>query len=136
MDGKDLEMVIAQAHAEGYSAGAKAAHRAAEKALKPTYDKHCQYMDFCWPAIAGDTVTLGFFYQPGSPGRMYMPNGDPGYPPDPEEFEIQEVWLRGVDICPILSEEQIEDIASAAIELHADQIANDHAEQRWEREQA
>ena len=49
------------------------------------------------------TVTLGPFkslpvryeYEPGSPGRMYMPNGDPGYPPEPAELWITDVYIEG-----------------------------------------
>lgn len=32
-------------------------------------------------------ATADYYY---SPGRMYMQNGDPGYPPD-EDFEIEDV---------------------------------------------
>lgn len=31
---------------------------------------------------------------PGSPGRMYMPNGDPGYPPEPPEVEIEKIYFN------------------------------------------
>lgn len=34
----------------------------------------------------------------GSPGRMYLPNGDPGYPDEPGEFEMEEAYLSGVDM--------------------------------------
>ena len=33
-------------------------------------------------------------YTPGSPGRMYMPNGDPGYPPESPEMEIFRVLIK------------------------------------------
>ena len=31
----------------------------------------------------------------GSPGRMYMSNGDPGYPPEPDEVEFLSVTVDG-----------------------------------------
>jgi hypothetical protein len=48
------------------------------------------------------TVTLGpledmrvrFWYSPGRPGRMYLSNGDPGYPDEPAELAIEEVLVR------------------------------------------
>jgi hypothetical protein len=32
-------------------------------------------------------------YIAGSPGRQYMPNGDPGYPDEPGEMEIISIFL-------------------------------------------
>jgi hypothetical protein len=34
-------------------------------------------------------------YHSGRPGRWYMPNGDPGYPPEPDEIEILDVLVDG-----------------------------------------
>ena len=36
-------------------------------------------------------VEVNFDYSPGCEMRMYMPNGDPGYPAEPEEWDICEV---------------------------------------------
>jgi len=36
-------------------------------------------------------ILVHYFYSPGRPGRMYMSNGDPGYPDDPAELEIVKV---------------------------------------------
>lgn len=33
-------------------------------------------------------VEVQVSYYPGSPGRMYMANGDPGDPPESEEIEV------------------------------------------------
>lgn len=38
-------------------------------------------------------LVIDFDYTPGRPGRMYLRNGDPGYPPDPEERSINVVEL-------------------------------------------
>lgn len=46
----------------------------------------------------GDTeLVVTGNYSLGEPGRMYLPNGDPGYPPEPPEFEIYEITIGGVD---------------------------------------
>ena len=36
---------------------------------------------------------VDFDYSPGDPGRMYMANGDPGYPPEPEEWDVTRVMM-------------------------------------------
>jgi len=36
-------------------------------------------------------VDLKIRYCQGKPGRSYMPNGDPGYPDEPDEISIEEV---------------------------------------------
>jgi DnaJ-class molecular chaperone len=54
------------------------------------------------------SVEVEFDYSPGRPGRMYMPNGDPGYPEEPEELVINKIAIEGEDvtttISPILKE--------------------------------
>lgn len=42
-------------------------------------------------------VTADFNTTPGHPGRMYMPNGDPGFPPEPGELETGDVLVRKDD---------------------------------------
>ena len=41
-------------------------------------------------------VDLTCSFSPGSPAVMYLRNGDPGYPADPDEFELLHVSLAGV----------------------------------------
>ena len=51
-------------------------------------------------------------YSPGRPGRMYLRNGDPGYPDEPPTFEIERVRAQtefrnasvGLDITDLLEE--------------------------------
>jgi hypothetical protein len=38
------------------------------------------------------------FYTPGRAGTMYNRNGDPGDPPEPEEFDVESIVVGGVDI--------------------------------------
>ncbi len=46
---------------------------------------------------SGSTYSLeiSFDYSPGSPGVHTLPNGDPGYPDEPDELEITEIILVG-----------------------------------------
>ena len=41
-----------------------------------------------------DTLRFTADYSPGTPDVMYLPNGDPGYPGDPEEFAVTLIELR------------------------------------------
>lgn len=50
------------------------------------------------------TVCVEYTYSRGRPGRMYMPNGDPGYPDEPPECDIDKVTLEGHDVTWLLSE--------------------------------
>ena len=47
-------------------------------------------------------LVIHFDYDKGSPGCMYLRNGDPGYPPDPEQVEITDcqVWHRADERSP------------------------------------
>lgn len=49
-------------------------------------------------------------YYPVQRGRDYMPNGDPGYPPEPArvDFDYVEI-IGGVDADPLLSSIRIKD---------------------------
>ena len=38
-------------------------------------------------------VTIEYRYTPGRPARLYLRNGDPGYPADPAEVELVSVHL-------------------------------------------
>ena len=44
------------------------------------------------------TVTVN--YWPGRPAVMYLRNGDPGYPEDPDELEIVSMTLNGSPYVP------------------------------------
>ena len=43
-------------------------------------------------------------YTRGRPGTMYKRNGDPGYPPEDAEFELEAVRVGGVDIGEMLDD--------------------------------
>lgn len=43
--------------------------------------------------FAGESLAISGNYTPEVPGRYTMPNGDPGYPYEPAEFEIEGVYV-------------------------------------------
>ena len=48
--------------------------------------------------FAGTDFLLEGEYWPATPGRAYLANGDPGYPDEPAEFEIESIFLIDVSI--------------------------------------
>lgn len=46
------------------------------------------------------TYTVEYDYTSETPDVPYLRNGDPGYPGDPAEVEIEEVYLGGVKLTP------------------------------------
>lgn len=52
-----------------------------------------------------DVEVSGTFIS-GTPGRMYLDNGDPGYPDEPAEFHIEKVLWQGLDIMKALENEK------------------------------
>ena len=61
-------------------------------------------------------LTVEVAVYPGSPGRMYMPNGDPGYPPEPSELEV----LSALD--PLTSKDWRDDLTEADIDRLWDEV--------------
>lgn len=55
-------------------------------------------------------------YTPATPDVMYMKNGDPGYPGDPEELEIDKLYISGVDVTALYDEECLPGLLDAAME--------------------
>jgi hypothetical protein len=95
--------------------------------MKPKYT-HCTVtIDMpeghrAWPAGEHD-YTVWFDYSPGRPGKMYLRNGDPGYPDEPPELEITEIerdnWGEPIsddDGQCILSDEQYASVEQQVID--------------------
>lgn len=49
-----------------------------------------------------EPLVVEFDITPGRPGRLYLSNGDPGYPPEPAEVDIISVLRAGTEILPTL----------------------------------
>ena len=43
--------------------------------------------------FAGTDFLLEGEYWPATPGKLYLANGDPGYPDEPAEFDIESIFL-------------------------------------------
>jgi len=84
-----------------------------------------------------DTLRLKvtFDYTPGTPDVMYLPNGDPGYPGDPDELAIESIvierkgsagwWTTDIDLLGWLwdddDETPLSKLSAAAIEAWEDE---------------
>lgn len=55
-------------------------------------------------------------YHPADPGKWTLSNGDPGYPPEPAEYEINKVMWGDLDITDILSEEDLDYITEVMLD--------------------
>lgn len=55
-------------------------------------------------------VEFDYYATPYVPARMYLSNGDPGYPEEGGDFEIEAVRVSGVDITELLDNKVFEEI--------------------------
>lgn len=63
-------------------------------------------------------VEVQYTYSPGRPGKMYLRNGDPGYPPEPAEAEIIAVYLFGHDILSQLPDKSFDSLLDTITSNH------------------
>ena len=70
----------------------------------------------------GIELEIDYYSTPYVPEVRYLSNGDPGYPAEGGDFDVEAVRLLGsdVDIFELLSESTIEEIGSAFIEQNKD----------------
>jgi hypothetical protein len=81
----------------------------------------------------GLPVNVEFTYVPARPGRMYLSNGDPGYPPEESEVDLvsvtHEVKGESFDMLADLGGRAMTDLCEKA-EAHALAMAEAHLEAR------
>ena len=90
------------------------------------HDAKLLYVDVTIAAI-GAVCTVGCTYSPGEPAQPF------GSPEDccegqPAELELFEVWIGGVNLAVVLSEEVLDTISNAALEKHEANVAADDGE--------
>ena len=73
------------------------------------------------------TAVVKFTYTPGSPGKMYLRNGDPGYPEEPAEVEIDEVLINTFK----MGKSELIDIKEALSKFVLDKIEEELLETDW-----
>ena len=88
------------------------------------HDAKLLYVDVAVAGIDAD-CTVGCTYSPGYPAQPFGPPEDccEGVP---EELELCEVWVNGVNLASVLSEKALDDIVAAALEsIQATMAADD-----------
>lgn len=52
-------------------------------------------------------LEVRFDFTPGDPGVHTYSNGDPGYPPSPEEFIINAVLYKDIDVIDLFDDDDL-----------------------------
>lgn len=61
-------------------------------------------------------LAIDFDYTPGRPGVRTLPNGDPGYPDEPDELDIEDIRLAGSSVYELLSLEVITSVTAITLD--------------------
>ena len=73
--------------------------------------------------------TVWFDYSPGCPGVHTLPNGDPGYPDEPETLELNEIERLNVTFpITVLTDEQVDFVEQRVRDFIAEQESDDDNE--------
>ena len=64
-------------------------------------------------------ISVDYTYNAGRPGKMYLRNGDPGYPDEPAEAEILNVWLYGRDVLQYLTDKSYDSLLDTITSNHS-----------------
>jgi len=69
-------------------------------------------------ALGEVEVVVDYTYSAGRPGKMYLRNGDPGYPEEPAEVEIMNVWFHELCILKYLTDKALDALYDTIINNH------------------
>ena len=70
-------------------------------------------------ALGEQEVTVDYIYIAGRPGKMYLRNGDPGYPEEPAEVEIVNVWFHGLCILKYFTDKALDSLLDTITSNHS-----------------
>jgi hypothetical protein len=88
---------------------------------------------FCEAQIDGlGDCTIHYDYTPGSPGRMYLSNGDPGYPDEPAELDLTVVQIGNCEFGTEVFSSEVHERLEAAVEHAIERSAEDAMAYRYE----
>ena len=87
------------------------------------HDAKLLYVTVSIASIDAD-LTVGCTYSPGYPAQPFGPPED-CCEGQPAELELFEVWIGGVNLAMVLSEEVLDTISNAALEKHEAAMAAD-----------
>lgn len=70
----------------------------------------------------GIELEIDYYSTPYVPERLYLSNGDPGYPAEGGDFDVEGVRLLGsdVELIELFTDEQLSEIGNAFIEQNKD----------------
>jgi len=69
-------------------------------------------------ALGEAEIIVDYTYRARRPGKMYLPNGDPGYPDEPAEVEIMNVWFHELCILQYLTDEALDALLDTITSNH------------------
>lgn len=98
--------------------------------LQPTRpDTNC-----CTVSTDMGDIEVFFDYSPPTPDVMYLPNGDPGYPGDPEELDIFELHIGNAVLDMEWLSVHMQDLITEGVMRHLEDEAEDAQAERADRE--
>jgi len=77
------------------------------------------YAEFTYTSKVGKEhdLTVSFDATPYVPARMYLSNGDPGYPAEGGDFDIYSIKKNGIELIGRLNSAQIDRIQDQLIDV-------------------
>ena len=78
-----------------------------------------QTVTFDFGVLGEHEISVDYTYSAGRPGKMYLRNGDPGYPEEPAEVEIVNVWLYGICVLQYITDKSYDSLLDTITSNHS-----------------
>lgn len=75
-----------------------------------------------------------YTYSPATPDVWYLRNGDPGYPGDPAEADIEKITLWGIDVTMVIPEDVFDRLYDLVCEKAEEEMNEEYYDEPAERE--